>query len=329
MGLVALGIGQVQAQKPETDTQESWSLRLPDNDTQSWSMRLFEPLATMITTAKIRAVGRQRLYQCEDGAVPPNCRYNDPPAGINQCGAWNSTFRVVWGVQCPPTFPTQFIYWMDRCAGGYSEVARWTLHPSGTCANGYYDANSTLEGTNPDCLRRGPDILNCNPCGNNCGFNAFDGSGRRFLNKTTVVTFNFDSQGCPIAHGAQHTEFSYTEYASINSTNCTQLVTGSGTGSSHEDDCDGRTCDCTFNISYVPRSGWTYTSSCSDCNPTCGGCQSAQVNFGFWWSIECNGYWHCGTPSCSATRCVQTDYWTGTGTASKTTVTTLSNECPR
>lgn len=192
MGLVALGMGQIQAQEAE-DTP--WSLRLPDNDRETWSMRLLEPLATMITTAKIRVIGKQRLYQCEDGVVPPNCRYNDPPADINQCGSWSSTFRVIWGVQCPPTFPTRFIYWMDRCAGGYSEVARWTLHPSGTCANGYYDANSLLEGTNPDCLRRAP-IPQCTPppC-HGCGFAAFDGSNRRFL--TMVEDFHqFQEQSC-------------------------------------------------------------------------------------------------------------------------------------
>lgn len=185
MGLVALGIGQVQAQKPEVDTHESWSLRLPDNDTESWSMRLFEPLATMITTAKIRVIGRQRLYQCEDGMMPPNCRYNDPPADINQCGSWSSTFRVIWGVQCPPIFPTQFIYWMDRCSGGYSEVTRWTLHPSGTCANGYYDANSTLEGTNPDCMRRGP-LPQCTPPP--CNGHGWLFNNRWYLTKTAVFS---------------------------------------------------------------------------------------------------------------------------------------------
>ena len=162
-GLVALGIGQITAQEIAQENETVWR-----NNTfapavgEYFDLGEDTPLtATLETTGRISVRGKERLYQCEDGQTPPNCIFRDPPADIRQCQWWRKTFHVLWGVECPPTFPTRFIYWITRrCGDGYSEIERWQLHPVGNCAHGYFDQNPNLEGISPDCAQSA-DLLPC------------------------------------------------------------------------------------------------------------------------------------------------------------------------
>lgn len=230
MGLVFLGAGQVQAQTEslgtlhtadsfDADSMEAWSLDLLD----------LPDASTLITTTVFDVKGKQRFWQCADGEVPPNCRFRDPPADINQCGTWSGRFHIVWGVTCPIAYPTQFIFYVNRCAGGRSRVGQWTLSPRGNCADGFFDSKS-FSFINPDCATSQPDV--CTPPCHGCGFPAFDGSNRRFLTRTTTLTGSTDE------HFHESDTCFYDCMINLNTTRrdsynnqCVLTSTGSGSGS--------------------------------------------------------------------------------------------------
>lgn len=169
MGLVALGLGQVKAQE-----KEYWRIDKTENGVPAveyWVIEKSLPgQVSATTTVKFGAIrGAHRFYQCPNNDTPPNCDSFLPPAGTNPCGTWPLTINRVWpNANCPPTTPTRYTYYIEKCDHtGEWYLAEWfPIQWTGDCVHGYKASTNFIRTlTDPDCTT-GPNSLvpHCSEC---------------------------------------------------------------------------------------------------------------------------------------------------------------------
>jgi len=174
-------------------------------------------------------------------------------------------------------------------------------YSDGTCAittadgcTGTYQGDGTVCDPNP-CLQE------CS-----CGFDAFDGSGRRFLTRTFNLVVHYDHD----YGGGFHriTDFTMHVVAQIDPETCTETVTCSYTMSCD----DAGLCSC---ISSGDCDSFTGCPDCLDCS-------------GDHWfdGIDC-GVWSCSTSFTATHHEDDATYSIGADTGTATQTIDLSDEC--
>lgn len=192
--------------------------------------------------------------------------------------------------------------------GGCCVGTDCTIQTEADCAT----MGGTYQGGGSDCAD--------NPCAMTpclCGFNAHDGSGRKFLTRTTIgsLTWHTGAGEC----GCLNANINYQYDETIDPVSCTSTSSCFGTASGHAE-CPAnpnyQTCDCNKTASGNPCS-W---SGC-DC-PDCDG------NIDFWLGgLNCSSYFvHCHN-DCSATHCNYNIDWIGDGPTTFYIDEYLTNEC--